>query len=234
MIENAFFCVPQDSNGRDAFTKRFPCCPSVGIATLRLLIAKRILRHPTAICVFTNACVSKTSRSTLAMHFYYARELLANGRFAQARETFERFLQRSDAFLENRTEACLDLIECAEKPGENPLPPLLRSLGYDVPQAEACCEIGNRFLLQNQMQPAIFWYETALQAPKKTKNGGFIRPDAYDYVPCLQLCVAYYRIGDIDRSIEFNERAAQAKPTDASVVQNRPFFESLKKRELSE
>lgn len=168
------------------------------------------------------------------MHFYYARELLANGRFAQARETFERFLQRSDAFLENRIKACLDLVECAEKPGENPLPPLLRSLEYDVPRAEACCEIGNRFLLQNQVQPAIFWYKTALQAPKKTKNGGFIRPDAYDYVPCPQLCVAYYRIGDIARSIEFNERAAQTKPTDASVVQNRAFFESLKKRELSE
>ena len=46
---------------------------------------------------------------------------------------------------------------------ESALLTLLRSMSFDLPRAELCCEIGKYFLEHGSFYHAIYWYETALQ-----------------------------------------------------------------------
>ena len=84
---------------------------------------------------------------------------------------------------------------------------LVRSLRFGRPRAELCCEIGRFFLEKNDAQTAVYWYEQALGCEREDTRGGFTVPDCYDYIPFLQLCVCWYRLGDIQRAIAYNERA---------------------------
>ena len=45
---------------------------------------------------------------------------------------------------------------------------------------------------------AIFWYECAMKVPMNETSGAFIREDCYGYIPAIQLCVCWWRLGDKD------------------------------------
>ena len=104
---------------------------------------------------------------------------------------------------------------------------LLRSMSFDRPRAELCCEIGKYFLEHGNYLNAVYWYETALHAPKNEYSGGFVLPDCYDYVPLLQLCVCYDRLGDRRKANEYNERAGICKPYSEAYLYNKRYFESI-------
>ena len=76
--------------------------------------------------------------------YYYARELYYHETYGEASKALESFLERQDAWVENKIEACQIMAKCYEKMGEGSasLQALFRSLEYDVPRAEICCEIG--------------------------------------------------------------------------------------------
>ena len=100
-------------------------------------------------------------------------------------------------------------------------------MSFDVPRAELCCEIGKYFLEHGNIQNAIYWYETALNLPKNEYTGGFILPDCYDYIPLLQLCVCYDRLGQRQKAEEYNERAGACKPYSKAYLYNKQYFDSL-------
>ena len=101
---------------------------------------------------------------------------------------------------------------------------LLRSFTYDAPRAELCCEIGRHFLERSQYRIAAFWYETAAACVPDETNGGFCLPDCYGYIPYLQLCVCYDRLGEREKAVACNEKAGALKPGDRSVAHNREYF----------
>ena len=57
-------------------------------------------------------------------------------------------------------------------------------------------------------------------------RGGFVSPDCYGYLPCIQLCVCYSRLGDRERAETFNELAASYKPDSPAVRHNRVVFQT--------
>ena len=59
------------------------------------------------------------------------------------------------------------------------------------------------------------------------RRGGFVSPDCYGYLPCIQLCVCYSHLGDQKRAETFNELAAACKPDSSAVLHNRAIFQSL-------
>ena len=101
---------------------------------------------------------------------------------------------------------------------------LLRSLTYDAPRAEVCCDLGRLLMAQHHDAMAVFWYELALKRPVDSSTGGFHEPDCHGYIPCMQLCVLYDRLGDRRKAEAYNERAAALKPDDAGVAYNRAYF----------
>lgn len=161
--------------------------------------------------------------------FYYARELTYHGRDDEAITVLCQFLDEKNGWVENSIEACRVLAQCygRKQLPDRALQSLFRSFVFDSPRAEICCDIGNHFMEQTAYQQAIFWYETALGCIKNEESGAFINPDSYDYLPALQLCVCYYRTGDIQKSNYYNELAGKVKPRSKTYLDNKVFFEKL-------
>ena len=161
--------------------------------------------------------------------YYYGRELYYHRQYREAISVFEEFLLSAEGWIENKIEACSVCADCYYRLGEEQaaLSTLLRSLGFDLPRAELCCESGKYFLEHGNFHNAIFWYETALNTPKKEHSDGFILPDCYDYVPFLQLCVCYDRMGERQKAKEYNERAGSCKPYSQAYLYNKRYFDSL-------
>ncbi|MDE7003488.1 MAG: glycosyltransferase [Oscillospiraceae bacterium] len=162
--------------------------------------------------------------------FYYGRELYYHRRYEEAIQIFEHFLDEGQGWVENSIDACCHCAYCYERleqPGQA-LQSLLRSFAYDRPRAEVCCELGRWFFQREQFTLAAYWYSLALTCIRDDSRGGFISPDCYGYLPSIQLCVCYSRLGDLERAERMNELAASFKPNAAPVLHNRNFFQNLK------
>ena len=142
---------------------------------------------------------------------------------------FDRFLAEKGAWRENLIDACLQRSLCFKylaKP-QMRLDSLFYSFRYDVPRAEICCEIGACFMECNDHETAAYWYERALAAPDCTKDGGFDHVDCRGYIPLMQLCVCYDRLGDHGRAWQYHLRAALISPASKEVIENQKYFERL-------
>ncbi|MDE7224159.1 MAG: glycosyltransferase family 2 protein [Acetatifactor sp.] len=161
--------------------------------------------------------------------YYYGRELYYHKQYKAAVSVLEQFLLSEEGWIENKIEACSICANCYFRLGgeQSALTTLLRSMSYDLPRAELCCEIGKYFLEHGNCHNAIYWYETALSTPKNEYSGGFILPDCYDYVPLLQLCVCYDKLGNRQKAKEYNERAGACKPYSQAYLYNKRYFDSL-------
>ena len=159
--------------------------------------------------------------------YYYGRELYYHQEYKEAVSVFEEFLLSEEGWIENKIEACSICARCYEKLGqeESALLTLLRSMSFDLPRAELCCEIGKYFLEHGSFYHAIYWYETALKIPKNEYSEGFVLPDCYDYIPLLQLCVCYDKLGDRQKAKEYNERAGVCKPYSKAYLYNKQYFD---------
>ena len=70
----------------------------------------------------------------------------------------------------------------------------------------------------------MFWYENALKAERRTEKGAFVQEECYGYLPCIQLCVCYDRLGDWERAKMYNEMAGVLQPSSEAVQKNREYF----------
>ena len=159
--------------------------------------------------------------------FYYARELYDHGRFEEAAQRLEAFLDGGEGWRENEIEACRQLAACYYRleNERKAVASLFRSFLYDTPRAEVCCDLGKYFLDRQKHQQAAYWYELALVCPRRDCAGGFISVDCYGYIPLMQLCVCYDRMGSRELARQYNERAGQLKPNDAAYRYNQALFE---------
>lgn len=158
--------------------------------------------------------------------FYYGRELSAHGRYAEAVRVLEDFLTVGWGWKENNIEACRTLGACYEALG-NPrhaLRALLESLAFDPPRAEVCCDLGRLWMERNDYAQAARWYEQALDCPWDLRSGAFCIPDCHGFLPCIQLCVCAWNLGERERAVYWNERAAAFRPDHPVCRQNRAFF----------
>ena len=161
--------------------------------------------------------------------YYYGRELYYHDQYNEAVSVLEQFLRLEEGWIENKIEACSICAKCYYSLGQeqSALNTLLRSMSFDLPRAELCCEIGKYFLDRGHYHIAAYWYETALSRPKNEYSGGFILPDCYDYIPLLQLCVCFDKMGDRKKAKEYNERAGICKPYSEAYLYNKQYFNRL-------
>lgn len=161
--------------------------------------------------------------------FYYGRELYYHKRYQEAIQVFEHFLQEPAGWVENQIDACLQLSHCYAKLGDLPkaLQALTGSFLYDLPRAEICCELGKLFLESSQLDRAIYWYQQALSQTPQEQSGGFVLKDCYGFIPYVQLCVCYDRLGEHDQAFAYHNLAKALKPESEAVRFNEAYFDQL-------
>lgn len=158
--------------------------------------------------------------------YYYARELMACGETVRAEQAFALFLQMN-GWTPNVIDAHMQRGECLRrlKRPEEAKSEFLAALSFGVPPAEALCALGDCMLEEGKTEAAAFWYRAALALEVPNAGMGFVNPQAYRYLPAIQLCVCLDRLGDARGAEEMNELALRYKPDDPSGLQNRVYFE---------
>lgn len=158
--------------------------------------------------------------------FYYSRELFQNGIIEEAIKFFNEFLDSKKGWVEDNISACFDLSTCYNIVGdkESMLKILLRSFEYDTPRAEICCNIGTYYFELMDYNKAIFWYTLASNLIMPVNSCGFISHDFWGYIPNIQLCVCYDKLGNRELSVKFNDKAAEFKPNSTAVLANRAYY----------
>jgi tetratricopeptide (TPR) repeat protein len=165
------------------------------------------------------------------MRFYYARELMFNGRGEKAIAAFEEYLQSGEGWCENQVSAARDLSFCYEREGKDKmaLKSALWGLSFSLPRAELLCRIGELFLKEKRFAEAKYWYERALDCVFPQNSLGFVEKDYYGYIPALQLCVICHALKEYGQAQSYNEKAGSFKPHSPQYLYNKKYYENWKR-----
>jgi glycosyltransferase involved in cell wall biosynthesis len=170
--------------------------------------------------------------------YYYANELSEHQFYNRAIESYQEFLKTGQGWVEDNISACGKLADCYQKleMKEKQLEYIFKSFEYAVPRAEFCCRLGFYFLESKQYEQGVFWYKLATQLEKPLDSWGPIIEACWTWLPHLQLCVCYDRLGKQDLAYEHNEIARKYRPENTQVLYNKNYLEGVlgknKKQEL--
>lgn len=162
-------------------------------------------------------------------NFYYARELKDHGKFSDSAKQFEKFLDSNSGWREDNISACSELAKCYLKLGDGnkALGAMYRSFIYDIPRAEACCQIGYYFQEKGDYKRAVFWFEFILTLKKPDNVWGFLQHDCWDFIPYLECAVCYDKLGEKEKAEEYNTKALQFKPHSTQALLNQKYFNQI-------
>lgn len=157
---------------------------------------------------------------------YYANELKDNGYYKEAIKNYRKFLDTKLGWIEDIKAAYLKLIECYKLTNQKDKIPnlIFESFKYDIPRCDICCSLGEYFLEKEQVKQAAFWYRVALDCVPDKGNMAIVNKTYYTFVPSLQLCLCYFKMGNLDCSYFFNELGATFIPDSEKVKYNREYF----------
>ena len=158
--------------------------------------------------------------------FYYGRELLFNKMYRECIAVLEDFLN-GDGWFVNKAEACINLYQAYMAIGESDraMSSLLHSFTICPPNSQVCCMLGEHFFNRGELNHSVYWYEAALKA--KNEEGSFISEDYCAFIPYMQLCVLYDRLGDSKKAYRYNEMAGAIKPHNEKYRYNVGYFKKL-------
>lgn len=160
---------------------------------------------------------------------YYANELYDHQQFDEALKNYTKFLDSKQGWLEDNIRVCLKISDYyrAHKQEEEVRKYGYKTFEYDLPRAEACCRLGFSFLQEKKYAQAAYWYETATKMEKPKDSLGFFNDDCWTWLPHLQLCVCYDKLGNYKLAYEHNEIASKYRPNDERILYNKKYFEGL-------
>ena len=161
--------------------------------------------------------------------YYYGNELFDHKLYRRAIEVCQDFLKTGQGWVEDEISACGKLADCFQALGESEkqLEYIYKSFDYASPRAEFCCRLGFHFLDAKRYEQAEFWYKLATQLVRPVENSGFMTEACWTWLPHLQLCVCYDRLGKHELAYQHNEIAREYSPENPQVLFNKKYFENL-------
>ncbi len=159
--------------------------------------------------------------------YYYARELFYWGYYKKCKQELNKFLKMPNKFLPNILDSMLIISKCCERLGdfESAKKWLYEAINI-MPNAEVVCELARLYSIQGKTDTAIYFYESALNLPKPTLQGMFVRKDYYYLIPLLELTALYYKVGDYANAQKYHQQAQNLYPNNAKVIYNQQFFDN--------
>ncbi|MFE4570442.1 tetratricopeptide repeat-containing glycosyltransferase family 2 protein [Paenibacillus chitinolyticus] len=161
--------------------------------------------------------------------FYFANELKDHRMYNRAIHYYEEFLGTGNGWIEDNISACGRLADCFHALGDEKreLDSVFRSFLYASPRAEFCCRLGYVFLRKKEYRTAAYWYEAALQAGKHTDSWALTHVACSTWLPHLQLCVCYDRLGEHELAHRHNETVLEYRPGDRQALANKTYLDGV-------
>lgn len=163
--------------------------------------------------------------------YYFGNELKDHGHLEDAVQYYGKFLDTGLGWVEDQIAACQKIADCeaALERSAKEISALLRSFAFDLPRAEICCRLGGYFADRTDYRKALYWYEQATRAVRPTDPMVVLNEAAWTWMPHLQLCVCYDRMGNRAKAKEHNDIALMYHPTHPSMLYNDRYFKDLEK-----
>jgi len=157
--------------------------------------------------------------------YYFGRECLDVGRIEEGVKYLEDFVTRPDAFWEDVYLAHYRLAEAYMAKDENKFKEhLYKSMSIEERRAEPFYLFGQYWETKQQWDRAIQWFECCLAVHRPKDLLACYQPDFYSWKPCLELCVCYNNIGNLQKALEYNEKALTYRPQDARMLNNKKIL----------
>ncbi|WP_441929546.1 glycosyltransferase [Paenibacillus sp. 2TAF8] len=168
--------------------------------------------------------------------YYFGNELKDHAQHEEAITYYEKFLDTGLGWVEDRIAACQKIADCEAvlKRPEREAAALFRAFAYDLPRAEVCCRLGGYFADREDYRQAVFWYKQAVQAIRPADPMVVLNEAAWTWMPHLQLCVCYDRMGNRAKAKEHNDIALAYHPTHPSMLYNDRYFKDTAKESALE
>jgi len=149
------------------------------------------------------------------------RELLTESN-RRAIESYKDILKTGQGGVEDKLTACTKLVEYFQDSGEveEQVNYILKSFEYAVPSAEFCCHLGLYFQNKKEYEQGVFWYKLATQLEKPVGS-------RLMWLPHIQLCVCYDRLGKHELAYEHNEIAGKYSPENNQILHNKRYLERV-------
>lgn len=159
--------------------------------------------------------------------FYYANELKDNGEYKEAIKNYRKFLETKQGWIEDIKAAYSNIITCNLALNmKDKIPNIaFESFKEDTPRADICCALADYYLEENKLKQASFWYRVALDCKPLKESLSMESTEYHTSIPSLQLCICYFKMGNLNCSYFFNELAASFIPDSSKIEYNRKFFE---------
>lgn len=164
--------------------------------------------------------------------FYYAREKFNVSEYDDAIEYFNKHLDSEKGLPADNITSCIHLAKAyrIKKDRKNMIKSLLRSFEYDTPRAEVCCLLGYYYKDTEDYKRATFWFDLATKLNTPLSKWDPVLHEYWGFVPCFEMGVCYFKLGNISEAIKYNDKAAEYKPGHPSILQNKQIFESAKRK----
>ena len=165
-------------------------------------------------------------------NYYYGKELYYNGLNDEAESVLLSVLDRYNWF-EEKLQAIIALADIYKmrKDWLSERNICYRSFEYDIPRSEFLYRIGDSYFNENKYKLALYWYNLAATTPIP-KDAGYLNKEYYTWLPHLQMCLCYYKLGNSEKAEEHNLIAHKYHPTHPSIISNIKFFNKLKNKQL--
>jgi len=161
--------------------------------------------------------------------YYFANELNDHKQYTRAIEYYEKFLATGKGWVEDNISTCGKMADIYLNLGdiEKAQHYLYKSFEYDVPRAEFCCRLGFNFLNMGKYSQAVFWYRLATELEKPINSWGPRIEACWTWLPHLQLCVCYDRLGLHELAYKHNEIARSYQPDNPKILYNKKYLEGV-------
>ena len=161
--------------------------------------------------------------------YYYGKELYYHHKMEEAIQELTKFI-KMNGWLEDRLDALYCIADCYSSKMEckKAREYLCQCFEWGTPRAECFYRMGATFQMEKRYKEAVYWYEQIFHLEKPKNNVGFIYDELWTWKPHLELCVCYFELGDIQKSMEHNELAEKFNPTNKIILSNKEYFKGLK------
>ena len=159
--------------------------------------------------------------------FYYANELFDHEEFPRAIHYYQKFLQSENRWVEDEIQAYSKISDCFCQLGhmDQAIQYALKPFQLGPPRPESCCRLGFFFLQQDMLESALHWFLFAAQVPE-LDTGGIMNHACSTWIPHLQLCVCYSKLGDYSKAYSHIVIAHSICPNHELILKNKTLLES--------